>query len=186
MSALALAAPAGLLAPSMAARQRPAIQPLESIVSAASQRLHAEADANWRGDDAVKVEISVGRLDGRLRLPACTMPLETELPPGARPHGAVAVGVRCTAPGVVTVRAGPGDRQPAGGRDGGIPAAGRDAVRVGPGAGTARPRNAARRLPDRSRRSWSGMSLRRAGAGPHRAAARSCGSRPSWCAAASG
>lgn len=95
--ALALSAPAGLLAPSMAAGQ--AVQTLESIVSAAVERLEKEAARNWRGDDAVKVEINVGRLDGRLRLPACTMPLETEVPPGARPHGAVAVGVRCPAPG---------------------------------------------------------------------------------------
>jgi flagellar basal body P-ring formation protein FlgA len=97
LCALAIAAPAALLAPSTAHSQ--AIQSLESIVSAASQRLHEEAARNWHGDDSVKVEISVGRLDGRLRLPACAVPLETELPPGARPHGAVAVGVRCTAPG---------------------------------------------------------------------------------------
>lgn len=95
--ALAIAGWAAFPAPAAGSGQ--AIQPLETIVAAASRRLHAEADANWRGDDAVKVEISVGRLDGRLRLPACTLPLETELPPGARPLGAVAVGVRCTAPG---------------------------------------------------------------------------------------
>lgn len=76
-----------------------AIQPLEAIATAASQRLHAEAEATWRTDPAVQVEISVGRLDGRLRLPACQAPLETELPPGSRPLGAVAVGVRCTTPG---------------------------------------------------------------------------------------
>ena len=95
MLALAAGTAAGI--PRAAAAQ--AIQPLDSIVAAAAQRLQAEADANWRGDDAVKVDISIGRLDGRLRLPACTLPLETELPPGARPLGAVAVGVRCAAPG---------------------------------------------------------------------------------------
>lgn len=85
--------------PAKAAAGSQAIQPLDTIVAAASRRLHAEADANWRGDDAITVAISIGRLDGRLRLPACTLPLETELPAGARPLGAVAVGVRCTAPG---------------------------------------------------------------------------------------
>lgn len=92
----ALALSAGLVAPPSAAR---AIQPLEAIAAAASQRLHAEAEAAWRTDPAVRVEISISRLDGRLRLPACQAPLETELPPGSRPLGAVAVGVRCAAPG---------------------------------------------------------------------------------------
>lgn len=95
----ALATGAWAAWPATAAASGQAIQPLDSIVTAASRRLHAEADANWRGDEAATVEISIGRLDGRLRLPACTLPLETELPPGARPLGAVAVGVRCTAPG---------------------------------------------------------------------------------------
>lgn len=90
-----LAAP---LSPAAAAATT-AIQPLESIVTVAMRHLQTEAEANWQGDDAVTVDISIGRLDGRLRLPACTLPLETSLPPGTRPLGAVAVGVRCSAPG---------------------------------------------------------------------------------------
>lgn len=99
VSACALALGGWAASPAAAAASGQAIQPLDSIIAAASRRLHAEAEANWHGDEAVTVEISVGRLDGRLRLPACTLPLETELPPGVRPLGAVAVGVRCTAPG---------------------------------------------------------------------------------------
>ncbi len=93
---LALAATAVALPASAVAAT--AIQSLDSIAAAASQRLHAEADAHWRGDAAVTIGVSVGRLDARLRLPACALPLETDLPPGARPLGPVAVGVRCTAP----------------------------------------------------------------------------------------
>jgi flagella basal body P-ring formation protein FlgA len=84
------------IAPAAAATQ--AVQSLESIAAAATERLRAEAEAAWGGDEQASVRITTGRLDGRLRLPACSLPLETELPPGARALGAVAVGVRCAAP----------------------------------------------------------------------------------------
>ncbi len=42
--------------------------------------------------------ISVGRIDQRLRLHACSEPLDTYLPPGGRTTGNVTVGVRCSAP----------------------------------------------------------------------------------------
>lgn len=84
------------IAPAAAATQ--AVQSLESIAAAATERLRAEAEAAWGGDEQASVRITTGRLDGRLRLPACSLPLDTELPPGARALGAVAVGVRCAAP----------------------------------------------------------------------------------------
>lgn len=96
---LALAA---LLAIGMAvpaARAAQPVQSLQSIAAAVSARLQAEAAARWQDDEQVEIEISVNRLDSRLRLPVCSSPLETELPPGARMIGPVAVGVRCTAPG---------------------------------------------------------------------------------------
>lgn len=96
IGALALA---GILPlPAAAATAGQAVQPLDSIAAAASRRLQAEAEAAWGGDAEATIEITVGRLDGRLRLPACSLPLETELPPGGRALGAVAVGVRCPAP----------------------------------------------------------------------------------------
>ena len=85
------------LAPAVAAAQQ-AVQSLQSITAAATERLQAEAEAAWGGDEEVSVEVTTGRLDRRLRLPACSLPLETELPPGARALGTVAVGVRCAAP----------------------------------------------------------------------------------------
>lgn len=95
-SMLGLPGVAAATAPVAAAN--PAVQPLETIAAAARARLETEAAQAWGGDPVVETEISVGRLDPRLRLPACTVPLEAELPPGARSLGAMAVGVRCQAP----------------------------------------------------------------------------------------
>lgn len=75
------------------------VQPLDRIASAVAERLRAEAASRWQGDPQANVEINVSRLDSRLRLPACRGPLETELAPGARMIGSVAVGVRCSTPG---------------------------------------------------------------------------------------
>lgn len=88
--ALAFVAPLAIAAP--------AAQPLESIAAAARQRLEAEAARDWRADATTVTEVHVDPLDPRLRLPACGGPLATELPPGTRKVGAVAVGVRCPAP----------------------------------------------------------------------------------------
>lgn len=96
MCVLALAGMAA--GPATATTAGQPVQPLDSIAAAAAERLRAEAGATWGGDPEAEIEVSVGRLDGRLRLPACTVPLATELPPGAEALGAVAVGVRCTAP----------------------------------------------------------------------------------------
>jgi len=95
LAALALAA----AVPALAAHANAPVQALEGIAAAVTQRLQSEAAARWQGDPQVEIEISVGRLDERLRLPVCGSPLETELAPGARMIGPVAVGVRCTAPG---------------------------------------------------------------------------------------
>lgn len=84
--------------PAAAATAGQAVQPLDSIKAAAAERLRAEAGAVWGGDPEATIEVNVGRLDGRLRLPACSLPLATELPPGAEALGAVAVGVRCAEP----------------------------------------------------------------------------------------
>lgn len=43
-------------------------------------------------------KIEVGRLDDRLKLPSCTVPLEVFFSPGGNRQGAVTVGVRCTEP----------------------------------------------------------------------------------------
>lgn len=75
-----------------------AIQSLESISSAARQRLETVARQNWGDDRAAQVEVTVHRLDPRLRLPACSVPLATEIPAAGRPLGSVAVNVRCADP----------------------------------------------------------------------------------------
>ena len=80
------------------ANAAPATQPLPAIVAAARARLESEAARRWGPDPAAETEIAVGRLDPRLRLPACMTELETSLPTGARALGAVAVGVRCPSP----------------------------------------------------------------------------------------
>ncbi len=49
------------------------------------------------------VKIEVGALDGRLRLPHCTTPLEAFSPSGANRIGNTSVGVRCPAPKAWTI-----------------------------------------------------------------------------------
>ncbi len=71
-----------------------AIQDLESLRGAAQSFLEAEAIA--RSGPLVAVEIDP--LDPRLRLSACSRPLEAFLAPASRLIGPTSVGVRCTAP----------------------------------------------------------------------------------------
>lgn len=70
----------------------PALQSRDSIREAARAFL-AEAVGQRHGADA---EITVGRLDARLRLPRCDSPLETFATGTGRVIGATTVGVRCT------------------------------------------------------------------------------------------
>lgn len=69
------------------------VQNLEDIRSA----VHDFAVAEVGGADD-NVDIKVGRLDPRLRLAACSIPLETYFAPGSRNVGHTTVGVRCEAP----------------------------------------------------------------------------------------
>lgn len=94
---LVMLALAALLQPAVASPGE-AIQPLESIAAAARQQLEALARRNWGDDRAAQVEITVQRLDPRLRLPACRAPLAAEMPAAGRPLGSVAVNVRCADP----------------------------------------------------------------------------------------
>lgn len=66
------------------------IQPLSSIQEAAKQFLEEEA-AMMQGEP----EVSIGRIDPRLRLAQCDQPLAGFWPNGARKMGNVTVGVRC-------------------------------------------------------------------------------------------
>lgn len=67
-----------------------AVQSLESIREAASSFLRQEA-SSMQGD----IEVSVARLDSRLRLPLCDQPLSGFWPKGGRKMGNVTVGIRC-------------------------------------------------------------------------------------------
>lgn len=93
-----LGLPGALAVTAPTASAAPAIQPLESIAAAAQARLEGEAARRWGSDPATETEVRINRLDARLRLPACATALSTELPPGTRAIGAVAVGVRCARP----------------------------------------------------------------------------------------
>jgi len=66
-------------------------QTIDSIHDAARQfiKKHAEAVYDQEAD------IEVGRLDSRLSLSQCSMPLEVYLPQGSRDLGRFTVGVRC-------------------------------------------------------------------------------------------
>lgn len=66
------------------------IQPLEDIRAAARDFL-----ASATGEAGSGSEIEVGRLDARLRLQRCSVPLSAWLPQGSRTSGHTAVGVRC-------------------------------------------------------------------------------------------
>lgn len=66
------------------------VQSLDSIREAANRFLEQEA-ATMKGE----VEVSVGRLDSRLRLARCERPLTTFWPKGGRKMGNITVGVSC-------------------------------------------------------------------------------------------
>jgi flagellar basal body P-ring formation protein FlgA len=66
------------------------IQSHDSIMQAARQHI---LDQN--NDYPSPPEITVGRLDNRLRLAKCELPLETFTPQGKRRMGRITVGVRC-------------------------------------------------------------------------------------------
>ena len=70
-----------------------AIEKLENIRTAVRDYAIAEV-----GTEADGVHIEVGRLDPRLRLAACSHPLDTYFSPGARNIGHTTVGVRCDGP----------------------------------------------------------------------------------------
>ena len=93
-----LGLPGALAVTAPTANAAPAAQPLDAIAAAAKTRLEAEAARHWGSDASAETEVRIGRLDTRLRLPVCAAALQTELPPGTRPLGAVAVGVRCPRP----------------------------------------------------------------------------------------
>jgi len=73
--------------------QQQAVQPLESVRSAAQQA--AEQSMLAGSDAAAGASIVVGQLDPRLRLPACDAPLEGFLPRSMQGRSNVTVGVRC-------------------------------------------------------------------------------------------
>lgn len=74
----------------LAADERPPLQSLDSIRDAAADHVYANAD-----QFAVMPEVSPGRLDSRLQLPRCNLPLQSfSAPSGLRPGNTV-VGVRC-------------------------------------------------------------------------------------------
>ena len=81
-----------MLAP--AAQAQDEIEPIENIRLAAG---HFVEQALAVGPED-EVEIDVGRLDNRLRLARCAVPLEAEFPPGGRRDGNTAVKVQCTDP----------------------------------------------------------------------------------------
>lgn len=65
-------------------------QPLDDIRAVARGFLLSEAGGADSGAD-----VEVGRLDARLRLRRCSVPLTPYLPPGGRVSGHTSVGVRC-------------------------------------------------------------------------------------------
>lgn len=65
-------------------------QPLDELTLAAAQFLEQEIFVH----DA-SPEISVGRIDSRLRLAKCTQPIAGFLPPGSSRAGNITVGIRC-------------------------------------------------------------------------------------------
>lgn len=86
------------------------------LALAAAFPLATEAAGEWQSLEGIRAEVQafleqqtaegytnaptveVGSVDPRLRLPACTGPLEAFLPRGGRLVGHVTVGVRCAAP----------------------------------------------------------------------------------------
>lgn len=86
----------------LAAAESREVQSLASLKEAASRFLEQEA-TQMQGE----VEVSVGRLDPRLRLAPCDQPLSGFWPRGGRKLGNVTVGIRCegTASWSIYVRA---------------------------------------------------------------------------------
>ena len=84
--ALCLAAPAALA-------QSPALQSLDSVRSAAERALGKELR------QVAGLELTAGKLDPRLRLPACQSPLETHATPPRGTQARVLVRVSCPAGG---------------------------------------------------------------------------------------
>ncbi|HMM78338.1 MAG TPA: flagellar basal body P-ring formation chaperone FlgA [Gammaproteobacteria bacterium] len=74
----------------VAVEARAEIQALDDIRGAARDFLLAEAGGREAG-----VEVEVGRLDARLKLQRCSLPLTPFMPPGGRTSGHTSVGVRC-------------------------------------------------------------------------------------------
>ncbi len=81
-----------LLASALMPTQLPAgeIQSHDSILQAARQHILDQSN-----DYPSPPEITVGRLDNRLRLTKCELPLETFTPLGKRRMGRITVGVKC-------------------------------------------------------------------------------------------
>lgn len=69
---------------------RAEIQALDDIRGTAREFLLAEAGGSEAG-----VDVEVGRLDARLKLQRCSLPLTPFMPPGGRTSGHTSVGVRC-------------------------------------------------------------------------------------------
>lgn len=85
---------------------------LPGLLCAAAVGAHADAPPVWAeraqalaeqaaaaSAPGVRVEVSVGALDPRLKLAACNA-VQPYLPPGTRLWGATRIGLRCTDPGV--------------------------------------------------------------------------------------
>ena len=68
------------------------VQSLQTIHDAAREFMRAHTATVY----AQEAEIKPGRLDSRLRLHQCAVPLEVFLPEGSRDLGRLTVGVRCT------------------------------------------------------------------------------------------
>lgn len=75
--------------------QAQAITPREDVQRAAETLLTTRVNGAAPG---AKLFVSAGALDARLRLPACTQPIEAFLPTGAQPAARTTVGVRCVSP----------------------------------------------------------------------------------------
>lgn len=88
---LLLPALLALFGTATAAADDAALQSLESIRGAAESFLAEQVAPPPTG----RTEITAGRLDQRLRLAACSEPLESFLPPSGRTVGNTTVGVRC-------------------------------------------------------------------------------------------
>jgi flagella basal body P-ring formation protein FlgA len=77
-----------LLLPGMATAESP--QPLKSIHETARSFVERQVPSS-----PGELQVEVGQMDPRLRLPACEQPLEAFFAPGARQLGNTTVGVRC-------------------------------------------------------------------------------------------